>query len=102
MSGTSYYSEPFDMAGFRFLRVEANFLDDPARSFPPVGIQVEGTDDLNSERKNWAWTGLAMSLNPRTLALGDYAETGRLARVRVDLPSGLPPKRLWIRLTRLD
>src|SRR5690349_24345360 len=57
MSGSPYYSEPFDMEGNTRLRVEAHLLDLPRQPTAPVSVRVQGTDDGKAEKKNWVVEG---------------------------------------------
>jgi hypothetical protein len=93
---TTIYTEPIDMEGFRRLQVEVRLLDDKTSA----DFVVQGSDDF--DRKTWAGKGQAVNLVPGGCTVAQFTETGRTARVRVDVPRGISVKDIWIRLTRLD
>jgi hypothetical protein len=102
MNGTPIYSPAFDMEGFRSLIVEACLTVVPDGAPLSVDLRVEGSNDFDAERKSWVEKPPLMPLDPWTFVVGRFTETGRLARLRLDVPEGFPLNRIWIRFSRMD
>lgn len=89
------------MEGARGLLVEARLLDQPRIPSLRASLRVQGTNDGNAEKKNWANEGDATELTPGVLEHRTFRDVRPRVRVVVEVHTAGGTGRIEIRLTRM-